>query len=50
METAIWTLVFVGVCNLIATWVGVNDRHKHLSNAQMKLSEIQNLLINFNNK
>lgn len=50
METAIWVLVFLSVCNLVVIWIGVNDQHKHLSKVQEKLSEVQNILANLNNK
>ena len=48
METAIWALVFVGVCNLIVTWVGVNDQHKHFSTLHKQLIELQNHLADIN--
>lgn len=48
METAIWVLVFVSVCNLIITWIGVTDQRRHLSALQEKLIELQNHLADIN--
>lgn len=44
MEAAIWPLMFLGVCNLIVTWVEVNDQHKHFSTLRKRLIEMQNYL------
>ena len=48
METAIWVLVFASVCNLIITWIGVTDQHRHLSALQKTLIELQNHLADIN--